>query len=379
MQLRQANNKGWNPTTEPFTLSLGGKKQPSQRFVKDVIRAGDYVKQGKTEDDSLQFSVSKATLDHWVEEFQRMRENGVKVPIPNGHDAAGKSTENLGWVDDLFVEGDTLFMSCTLSGEKALEAAANSDVSINSPPELTDGKGNTYVRPIDHVAMVTDPVVPGLGDFIPLAASRRLAKQQENTMDFLMKLAEMFGMDPASLGDDQAAAEAMMLKAIGEKMAAKKEEPAVSASMDDDAAPAVDPMQAGGEKGKVKNVSVTYAASRSGQVDGVKPMMVDSVFDGRNAQIEGLVAKAKITPAQADMLKKQWCDKDAITLSLSRNETNDAFNSALAVLDANAAAVDTGSKTGPQAAIELSRYKTEENANPLVEDAKRRAEAAKAK
>ncbi len=146
----------------------GAGGSAERRYRKELIRVGSYVKV----EDGIEFEVTHRTLRHWIGEFARMKANGVRVPIPNGHHNAGNADQNRGYVEALIVDGDALYMECRLIGRDAIQAAERADVSIFVPPQLVDGKGNVYVQPIEHVALCTDPVVPGLGEFVPLAASR---------------------------------------------------------------------------------------------------------------------------------------------------------------------------------------------------------------
>lgn len=141
---------------------------PVQRFRKELIRVGQFVKQSE----GLAFEVDQRTLDHWAATFSKMRSNGIKVPIPAGHDKAGDPESNHGWVQEMFVEGDRLIGVLELVGEDALKLAKTNDVSIYTPPEYDDTLKNHYQWPILHVSLAPDPVIPGLADFIPIAASQ---------------------------------------------------------------------------------------------------------------------------------------------------------------------------------------------------------------
>ena len=138
--------------------------QPVRRFLKELIKAGHYVK----ESDGLEFNVTPALLEHWAATFARMRANGLNVPVPSGHTHDGAA--NRGWVRHLFRAGDSLYGVVDLVGD-GIPMAATNDVSIYAVPEFTDGHGNRYQWPILHVALCTDPVVPGLGGFLPIAAA----------------------------------------------------------------------------------------------------------------------------------------------------------------------------------------------------------------
>ncbi len=138
--------------------------QPVRRFLKELIKTGHYVK----ECDGLEFDVTPDLLAHWAATFARMRANGLNVPVPSGHTHDGAA--NRGWVRHLFRAGDSLYGVVDLVGD-GIPLAATNDVSIYAVPEFTDGHGNRYQWPILHVALCTDPVVPGLGGFLPIAAA----------------------------------------------------------------------------------------------------------------------------------------------------------------------------------------------------------------
>jgi hypothetical protein len=138
--------------------------QPVRRFLKELIKAGHYVKEA----DGLEFDVTPTLLEHWAATFARMRANGLNVPVPSGHTHDGAA--NRGWVRHLFRAGDSLYGVVDLVGD-GIPMAATNDVSIYAVPEFTDGHGNRYQWPILHVALCTDPVVPGLGGFLPIAAA----------------------------------------------------------------------------------------------------------------------------------------------------------------------------------------------------------------
>lgn len=157
-------------STGDLALSVSDTEQvdgvPVRRFVKDVIRVGNYrMPNGNG------IKVDAARLSHWVAETKRYMRNGNAVSIPKVHDTTGDPDLNRGWVEDLWVDGDTLRARVRMIGEDAIKAAARSYVSLFSPPKFTDGAGVKYEWPILHVALTTMPVVPGQDGFLPIAAS----------------------------------------------------------------------------------------------------------------------------------------------------------------------------------------------------------------
>lgn len=307
---------------------------PRRKFRKDLIRVGTYVKDAA----DLEFQVTRDTLDHWVARFVEMKENGVRVPIPNTHKSAGDADQNRGYVDDIFIDGDTLVMACEMIGEDGIEAAAKSDVSIYSPEEIVDGKGIRYERPIEHVALCTDPVVPGLGEFIPLAASLRVKEQE---MD-LEKIKKALGIKEDLTVDNV------------EELILSKHDAMV------------------GELKKLSDEFTAFKASATKEITKPDEALVSLSADNRRMKLEGLVEAAKITPAVRDKLVKIFVDTEPLTLALS-NGTAKQFDSIFEALKDNDP-VKLKEQTGRQ--VELSSG-MEPKANPLMVDAERRAKDAK--
>lgn len=307
---------------------------PRRKFRKDLIRVGTYVK----DSEDLEFQVTRDTLDHWVQRFVEMKANGVRVPIPNTHGSAGDADENRGYVDDLFIEGDTLVMACEMIGEAGIEAAAKSDVSIYSPEEIVDGKGVKYERPIEHVALCTDPVVPGLGEFIPLAASM---KAEENKMN-LEKIKSAFSIEEKVTTDN-----------VEELVLSKHTALTV-------------------ELKKLSDEFVAFKASATKNVTKPDEALVSLSADNRRMKLEGLVEAAKITPAVRDKLTKIFVDTEPLTLALS-NGTASQFDAIFDALKENDP-VKLHELTGKQ--VELSSSVSDKK-NPLMADVERRLEEAK--
>lgn len=302
---------------------------PVFRFKKQLIRIGDYVK----ESDNLEFSITQSTLRHWVATFQAMQENGVEVPVPLGH--SFDALQNRGYLRGLSIEGDFLVGLIDLIGKDAVELAARNDVSLYVPASFTDGKGKRYVRPIIHVALTPYPVVPGLGDFQAVAAS---FVKEKAKMDWT-KIREALGIK-AELKDENA--EALLLAAFEE---AKKP---VTPATTPEPKPTVE----------------------------LSPVVLELAIDNRKLKLGQLVDARRITPATRDKLVALFTKKETLALSLTNG---DSFNELVAVLADNDVLPLKGEQTGPQTPVALSNAATQDGKDPLVEDAKRRAEAAKSR
>ena len=206
-------------------LSTDANGQPVREYVKDLIRAGDWYKASTGQ----QFSLTEKDLDTYVSTFARMNKSGVKVYVPAGH--TNDPEKNRGYVTAMWREGQTLFARIQLIGEDAVSMASRSEVSVCIVPEIVAGDGTKFSDAIEHVALVSDPVINGQGKFVPIAASRGLVQApvyrlaQENSMDALKKIAAKLGIEVTDAMDETALSEAIDAK-IGamqtEMSAAKK-------------------------------------------------------------------------------------------------------------------------------------------------------------
>jgi len=324
-----------------------------RRFRKELIRTGHYVK----DEDGIEFEVTPHTLAHFVEQFERMKANGVRVPVPNGHHNAGNADANRGYVEELFVEGDTLVGVLRMVGDDGIAAAQRSDVSIYVPIDFTDGKGNKYTRPIEHVALCTDPVVPGLGEFIPLAASKEAVV---NKLEFAKKLAKTLKLAKELTEEN---AEELLTAGITELIEARDKAAADLKAKEEEATEA-----------KAEAEQLKVAASRKAD-----PLMVKLAADNAKLKLDGLVAASRLTPAARDKLAAALLGKDneKLAVALSRGDDGSAIDAIVAALSENTP-VKTGEKSGPQVNVSLSKGKEAGDEPAVVRDAKRRAEQFKA-
>jgi len=305
-----------NVGTEDYGIIVEHGKQPIYKLKKEVIRVGDFYKEGVDQS----FSVNIETLDHWAAEFLRYTENGNKVSVPDGHEVAGKSSENYGWVTDLFRENDSLFAIMELYGDDVLTVTKASDVSIYSPPEIIDGNGIKYTYPITHIALTTVPVIPGLSSFETIAASQ---KNINIKLESKMKLAQVIELLGLSFDDDKMTDD-------------EKEEKVLSA------------IKALKEKDDVKDDDdedkKELSASR------VSPAVLSLAKENRSMKLDALVESGKVTPAVKKALEKIYCDEKSLSLSLSK--ADDHFDEIVTILKFNDV-VSLGSQTSPQI-MELS-------------------------
>ena len=314
-------------------MSTGGTGSPSlTRYRKEIVKVGKYVKASADQ----AFEVTSALLDHWISTFQRWVKNGNRVPVPLGHEAATVPEKNVGWVHKLYREADTLIAEMELL-DPAL--ALTTDVSICVPNEVIDGKGEKYSRPITHVALCVDPVVPGLGKFTELSLS--LSKGDINME--LVKLAALLNVEESALTEE------MIIAALDVKRLV---------------APAAVPAPAG------VVAAPPLAASQTSTVD---PVITRLVSENRTGKLSTLVAAGLLTPAIKEVIAAKYVKKEALTLSLSRGGNDEEFDLLIKVLTENKA-VPLGEVSGVQL-LELSNTRATPEVSPMAADTNRRREA----
>lgn len=269
-----------------------------QRFSKDLIRAGDWVKASTDQ----RFKIDAEWMAGRVAEFGRMKAAGVRVPVPVGH--TNDPEANRGYLEELWVDGDTLMGAIDLIGDKAIALASTCEVSIYVPEKITDGKGNEYVQPIEHVALVTDPVISGQKKFIPIAASRggptvkvpvcRLSKG-DSTMKW-QDLCAALGLSTEGL--DDTSGPAAVLKKLEELTSQNK-------NLSKEAADA----------------KTALAASRNKPEPD--PVVLRLARENREMKLDRLVEAGKITPAVRAKLAGCFIGENDANLKLSLDADGD--------------------------------------------------------
>jgi hypothetical protein len=138
---------------------------PAFYYWKDAIVVGSYVHPVNR----FSLDITRDRLDSFVANFNRMRDNGVGVPILMDHSATAEST--LGWIVDVKRDGDRLMELHQFLGESARDIGLRNKVSLGIDPAFVDGKGNQYGEAIVHSAVTPVPVVPDQGDFVAMELS----------------------------------------------------------------------------------------------------------------------------------------------------------------------------------------------------------------
>jgi len=283
------------------------------RFRKELVKVGRYFKD-KT---GQAFEVTTDTIDHWIVTFNRWIANGNKVPIPLSHDRAGEPESNQGWVHKLWREDGTLVGLMELSDESL---ALTTDVSICVQGEVIDGKGQKYIQPITHVALCTDPVIPGLEKFEKLSLSNGDSEMDKGKLAKLLDIAE------------DASDELIANTIAGLKM------PPVKLS----------------------------------QTSTVDPVLVRVVAESRAGKLNTLINAGILAPVLKDVIEAKYIKEDALTLSLSRGG-EDGFDLLIKVLTENKATSALLSEKSGVQVLELSNRQNQPSGMAAITDKKRKA------
>jgi len=145
---------------EPF------KSMGLARFRKELIRTGQW----RHPAGDFTLEVTPERMRAWLERFQEMKRDGMRVPVPYGH--SYDSRDNAGFLEDLEVEDDRLFGILNIPKEEDWRKIGSTikDVSVSINPDFVGGSGKSYSEVIEHVALTNYPVVAGQSDFQMVAA-----------------------------------------------------------------------------------------------------------------------------------------------------------------------------------------------------------------
>jgi len=162
------------------------------KFTKEIVGPGKYRATKPGTNERVETVITPQRIEHWVNTFTKMKEAGLKIPAPFKHrmdmlaltneqadlltkqEQAG-SINNGGYWDDLFVDTKTGKLCGVLDApNKETAAKIGTDVqecSLLSLPTYEDGLGRKWDDGILHIALVTNPIVPGQENFQPLTDS----------------------------------------------------------------------------------------------------------------------------------------------------------------------------------------------------------------
>ena len=284
------------------------------RFRKDVIPVGTFYNNGPR---GWRLDVTQDRMRKWVDAFAAMRRDGIDVPILKTHvfgdrDENGKavSEQVLGRLEDLRIEGDTLYAECAFNSDESADLAVR--VGRTSPGILRQymgGNGKQYGEVIEHLAITPRPVVPGQKDFgfLRIAAARDdmpdevpvFVLQRSEGMElqeFLQELQGIVGLDELSTDD-----------ALDRIKTVWEERDKVTSETRSQ----LEALQAEIEKLK--------KANRPKELD---PDLKDQLQEAAEDGFDQLVSNGKIVPAVAAELKQGLTNEFCLSRSLSGGQTS---------------------------------------------------------
>lgn len=295
------------------------------KFRKEAIYVGTFYAP-TPEGGRQKFDVTEKDLKQWKDSIELQLSRGILVDVPIGHTTSPEASRGKVVGAEVALNSrkeSALFLDIEFADEKAAQLAKTTQVSIFSPPSWTDGLGNTYSRPVRHVALTQQPVIPNLDAFTLIAS----LDEGTNSMEFLTQIAEAIGLEV-----DPDADEATLTQSILDAITSEEEPTDEELPPEDEALPPEDEM-----------MSLSFATE---------------VSKGRKARVGLLLSQRRITPAQAKALETKYCAPTKGALSLSHD-----FDSTLDML-----ALSEPRQSGSRTAAQLTP-----GTNALLADAESRA------
>jgi hypothetical protein len=294
-------------------------------WEKEVIYEGSFVAP-QADGSKQRFSVTEKDLHHWKKSIDEQRERGIKVDTPIGH--TNDPLKSVGEIIASRVDKDSqgrwgLFLTFSFADPKYARLAKTAEVSIFSPPSWDDGLGNTYRRPIRHVAFTQEPVIPALDKFTLVAS----LEGEQPTM--LRELAAELGIEVADDDTD----ETLYQKIVDAFNAGSGDEEEVG-----------DPSEDPPEEIEMSDDEELPAEDDEEDVPA-DAMSLSLLRENRSMKIDKLVTERKITPAQAKHLKTKYTEKGSLSLSLKSGSDN--FDDVYTTLNLGAPVI-TKSNSGAQ-------------------------------
>lgn len=161
------------------------KAVPVHYYRKELARAGHWTHRGarhRLSGQPIEFDLTTQDFDDAVNNFNDRKDRGILPFIPDSHVEQQDASANNGQIVSLVRDGDGLYATMKLVGEKAIQKILTNDVSVylvNGNDQLVvdagtgePGSSKKYIgRVLHHVALTPDPNQPNLAPFQRIAAS----------------------------------------------------------------------------------------------------------------------------------------------------------------------------------------------------------------
>jgi hypothetical protein len=309
---------------------------PRRKFAVDMLQIG---KTYRHPIDKWRLKVTPELANKIVDEFSRMAENGVDVPVLAKHsfDERPELSDVLGYLRGVSIDEDRGWLrgESEFIGKDSIKIAEKVNrVSAGMLQKMKDGQARTYSPALHHLAVTPFPVVDDQSDFVPLAASRGSAAElapvltlsaarEENKMND-----ELLGQIRALLGNDELAEDG-----VGGALEAHFKKTAEQIKAAEASKKSLEAAQA---KIKALEAKVMKLAENDETPDELDPDIADELAESASEGIETLAASGLITPAVAKKLDAILVGEpgDRHTYALSRRVSGRSRSLARDIIDA---------------------------------------------
>lgn len=190
------------------------------KFTKEIVGPGVYQATKPGTNERVKTTVTPQRIEHWVNTFTKMKEAGLKIPAPFKHrmdmlaltaeqadlltkqEQAG-SINNGGYWEELFVDSKTGKLCGVIDAPNKDVAdkigTSVQECSLLSLPTFEDGLGRKWEDGILHIALVTNPIVPGQENFQPLTTDPVTAVAMSQFVEALPLTTSEPTPDPATV------------------------------------------------------------------------------------------------------------------------------------------------------------------------------------
>lgn len=324
-------------------------------YEKEVLPVGNLTRWVGDDKEVIHANIKRPFLDRVVKHFETFKKRGIAAHFFKTH--VEHPDNNQGDLKEVFVKPnskgvESLHVRVKFHDEKARDDALKNEVSALIPQKYVDNKNNVYDHAMRHVASTASAVVQGLDDWKgPLVLSfdtpsgLMLAEPptppeeetEEEEGDLGMKINQIASKVGATVGaNDEATLDAILAK-LNEQPAEEEEEEVETGAL---------------------NLSIP-------------PVMMAQFRKAREGIIDALVLDTTITPSLAAELKKTYCSDDSCKADLQLDTAETEFDRAIEL--ARKVAKDRPLKNTGRTTLKLDKS---DAPNPLLEDAKKRAERA---
>lgn len=156
MKTKKTNTKRLLNVTEVKGRRVTAFRLSSQEYVSDVIREGTW----KHPKHGWALKVTPERMRQWADTFKTMKKDGIEIPVVKDHVVLSDTT--IGYVSDMFLDGDWLRMRFQPTTDASAEDVERVKfMSIGLEKQFRSGTGKNYGEAIDHVSLTPTPVVTG--------------------------------------------------------------------------------------------------------------------------------------------------------------------------------------------------------------------------